>query len=63
MITVNGGMRIHLAASLANAVRTDPLARQFYGRPPLREMLLLPVSAQLPGRKYLEWHRERIFAH
>jgi putative restriction endonuclease len=63
MITVNGGLRIHLAASLADAVQADPLARQFYGRPPLRPALLLPVGAQLPARKYLDWHREKIFGH
>jgi putative restriction endonuclease len=59
MITVNGGLRIHLASSLADAVRADPLARQFYGRPPLRPALLLPASAQPPARKYLDWHREK----
>jgi putative restriction endonuclease len=63
MITVNGGLRIHLAASLANAVQADPLARQFYGRPPLRQSLLLPASAQPPARRYLDWHREKIFDH
>jgi putative restriction endonuclease len=61
MITVNGGLRIHLAESLADAVRSDPLARQFYGRPTLREALLLPPGAWLPTRKYLDWHREKIF--
>lgn len=62
MITVNGGLRIHLAGSLSDAVQADPLARQFYGRPPLREALLLPPGAQIPARKYLDWHREKIFA-
>lgn len=62
MITVNGGLTIHLARSLANAVQVDPLARQFYGRPPLRETLLLPTGAQTPARKYLDWHRDRVFA-
>jgi putative restriction endonuclease len=63
MITVNGGLRIHLAPSLADAVETDALARQYYGRPPLRETLQLPASAFPPARKYLDWHRERIFVH
>ena len=27
-----------------------------YGRPPLRDTILLPDQAQLPGRKYLDWH-------
>ena len=61
MLTVNGGLRIHLARPLADAIRADPLARQFYGRPPLREAILLPKGAQAPARKYLDWHRERVF--
>jgi putative restriction endonuclease len=61
MLTVNGGLRIHLARPLADAVQADPLARQYYGRPPLREVLLLPDDAQAPARKYLDWHRQNIF--
>jgi putative restriction endonuclease len=62
LLMVNGGLRIHLAQRLVDAVGTDSLTRQFYGRPPLRETLLLPASAQPPGRKYLDWHRTKIFA-
>jgi len=62
LLTVNGGLRIHVARSLADAVRADPLARQYYGRPPLREALLLPPGAQAPARKYLDWHQQNIFA-
>ena len=62
LLTVNGGLRIHLARTLADAVRADPLARQYYGRPPLRDTILLPDQAQLPGRKYLDWHKTNIFA-
>jgi len=61
LLTINGGLRIHVARSLAEATRTDPLARQYYGRPPLREALLLPAGAQAPARKYLDWHRQKIF--
>jgi putative restriction endonuclease len=61
LLTVNGGLRIHLSSSLADAVRADPLARQYYGRPPLRDTILLPDQAQLPNRKYLDWHRTNIF--
>src|SRR5207249_8608780 len=43
-------------------VQTDPLARQYYGRPPLREALTLPAGAQIPARKYLDWHRRNVFA-
>ena len=61
MLTVNGGLRIHVARSLADATKTDPLARQYYGRPPLRDVILLPEGAQAPARKYLDWHRQKIF--
>jgi putative restriction endonuclease len=61
MITVNGGLRIHLARPLAEAVQADPLTRQYYGRPPLREVLLLPDGAQAPRSKYLEWHKRNVF--
>jgi putative restriction endonuclease len=61
MITVTGGPRIHLARPLADAVLADRLTRQYYGQPPLRQRLLLPEDAQPPARKYLDWHRERIF--
>lgn len=62
LVTVNGGLRIHLASRLMHAVQGDPLARQYYGRPPLRETLLLPPGAQAPARKYLDWHRHNVFA-
>jgi putative restriction endonuclease len=61
LLTVNGGLRIHVARSLSDATLNDPLARQYYGRPPLQEILLLPVGAQPPARKYIDWHREKIF--
>ena len=61
MLTVNGGLRIHLARPLADAIQTDPLARQYYGRPPMREVILLPEGAQAPARKYLDWHRQKVF--
>jgi putative restriction endonuclease len=61
LLAVNGGLRIHVARSLSDATVADPLARQYYGRPPLRETLLLPADAQLPARKYLDWHRQKIF--
>ena len=61
MLTVNGGLRIHVARPLADAVHSDSLARQYYGQPPLREKLMLPSGAQAPARKYLDWHQQNIF--
>ena len=62
LLTVSAGMEIQMARSLADAVRGDQLTRQYYGRPPLLEALMLPDGAQRPARKYLDWHRENIFA-
>ncbi len=62
LLTVDVSLRVHVSGALADAVRTDPLARQYYGRPPLHHTILLPAQAQLPGRKYLDWHRTNVFA-
>jgi putative restriction endonuclease len=48
LLAVNGGLRIHVAPTLAHAVQTDPLTRQYYGRPPLREAILLPPGPSSP---------------
>jgi len=61
LLTVNGGLRIHVARSLADAVRADSMARHYYGQPPLCETLLLPTDAMRPASKYLDWHRRKIF--
>jgi hypothetical protein len=31
------------------------------GRPSLLDTLLLPDDAERPRRKYLDWHREKVF--
>jgi putative restriction endonuclease len=60
-VTVDVSLQVHVSRTLAAAVRADPLTRQYYGRPPLRGTILLPDQAQLPGRKYLDWHKTNIF--
>ena len=61
MLTVSADLKIHIAQPLADAVRGDHLTRQYYGRPPLLDTLLLPDDAERPRRKYLDWHREKVF--
>ena len=61
LLTVGSTLEIHVSGALADAVRGDPLTRQYYGRPPLLESLLLPDNAQLPARKYLDWHQANVF--
>ncbi|MFN0284130.1 MAG: HNH endonuclease [Kineosporiaceae bacterium] len=62
LLTVNGGLRIHTAGRLLAAMESDHLARQYFDRPPLRDVLLLPVDADPPAAEYLQWHKEHIFA-
>ena len=61
LLTVGSELQIRVSEALADAVREDPVTRQYYGRPPLLEMLLLPDGAQLPARKYLDWHKTNVF--
>jgi putative restriction endonuclease len=61
MLTVSAELKIQIARPLADAVRGDHLTRQYYGRPPLLETLLLPDAAQRPARRYLDWRRKKVF--
>ncbi|BCJ77344.1 hypothetical protein CS0771_68880 [Catellatospora sp. IY07-71] len=61
LITVNGGLRIHVKPEQEQAARTSPAARAVFGRPPLAERLLLPERAAKPGKVYLTWHHENVY--
>jgi len=61
LITVNGGLRIHLSEKLQRGLLDDPVALAYFARPPLRDTILLPESADQPGSEYLAWHKDRIF--
>jgi putative restriction endonuclease len=61
LLTVGPALEIHVSQALAQAVHDDPLTRQYYGKPPLLKSLLLPDDAQLPTRKYLDWHKTNVF--
>ncbi len=62
LLTVDAGLQIRASGALSSAVRADPLAKQYYGRPPLLDSILLPASAQPPAPRYLDWHRTNVFA-
>ena len=49
-LTVGAGLQIHFSEALANAVRGDPLTRQYYGRPPLLSGCSSPMThSSLPA--------------
>lgn len=62
LLTVNGGLRIHVAPALAQRTTEDEALRHAFGRPPLFDRLLLPGEAEPPRSKYLSWHREHVWA-
>lgn len=61
LLTVNGGLRIHVQPTVAHATRSDPAARAAFGRPPLAERLLLPAGALPPRDEYLAWHHSNVY--
>lgn len=62
LLTVNGGLRIHVSATIAEGAAEDEALGHAFGRPPLAERLLLPGEAELPHARYLSWHREHVWA-
>ena len=60
LITVNGGLRVHLARKLQVSVRNDPGADNYFGTV-LRSRLILPADGVRPGKAYLEWHQQRVY--
>lgn len=61
LLTVNGGLRIHIKPELHASTRVDPAARAAFGRPPLADRLLLPEQATPPEPKYLAWHHKNVY--
>jgi putative restriction endonuclease len=61
LLTVNGGLRIHVSGLLATHLLTDRVAESYFGHPPLGPTLLLPTGSDGPDPKYLRWHQERIY--
>jgi putative restriction endonuclease len=62
LLTVNGGLRIHVSQVLADRVAQDAALRHAFGRPPLGQRLLLPTDSEPPSSQYLRWHREHVWA-
>lgn len=61
LLTVNGGLHIHVTVELAQAAETDPASRAAFGRPPLADHLLMPAGATPPKRRYLTWHHQNVY--
>jgi len=61
LIAIDGDLRIESSSRLADAVQADRIASQYFGRPPLLDVMLLPETARRPHQKYIEWHRANIY--
>lgn len=62
LLTVNGGLRIHRAAPLQELLVRDAPADRFFGDRILGPKLHLPVGAEEPRKKYLQYHRKYVFS-
>lgn len=62
LIWVNGGLRIHSSERLARAGQRDAALAASFGQPPIKHELVLPAGAYPPGKRYLEWHRDKVAA-
>lgn len=62
LIWVNGGDRIHLTASLAEASRADAALSASLGQPPIADRLIVPPGSTAPDTRDLTWHRENVAA-
>ena len=61
-LTVNGGLRVHRAERLGVLVARDSAAQHLFGHETVARRLLLPEGAPEPGKRYLSWHHEHIWA-
>jgi putative restriction endonuclease len=50
LISIDGDLRIETSRRLADAVETDRIVGQYFGRPPLLDVLLLPQEARPPSQ-------------
>jgi putative restriction endonuclease len=61
LLTVDEGLRIHLAPGLEDALAVDPATRAAFGRPPLADRLVIPNDAPRPKGEYLQWHHSHVY--
>jgi hypothetical protein len=48
--------------TLGQPIQIDLLARQYDGRQPLRQVLLLPEKARAPAPRYLGWQQRGVLS-
>jgi len=60
LITVNGGLRIHVQLHLRSAAASNEAIRSVFGSPPLAPKLCLPDGAVKPHEAYLSRHNELV---
>ena len=61
LITVNGGLRIHLAPVLADATEHDPGPGVRRDARDCARCCCFRLAPWLPSQKYLDWHRQNVF--
>lgn len=62
LLYVNGGLRIHPSPGLRRASTHDEGMDREFGPTGLKERLVLPQGAVAPLPRYLEWHKQHVYA-
>lgn len=61
LLTVNGGLHIHLAGKLQESMHEDARADHYFGDGSLASTLIVPTGGFPPNKRYLDYHRQHIF--
>ncbi len=60
LITVNGGLRVHVAPTLQASTAEDPGVDRYFGDA-LHPKLQVPSVGARPAESYLRWHHEHVY--
>lgn len=61
LLTINGGLRIHIAPRLTEQTRRDASVARYFSGPALLSRARFPEGSRAPKRVYLEFHKREIF--
>jgi putative restriction endonuclease len=61
LLSVDRGLRIQRAPILIGAIQANMEVAQIFGAEGMRESLLVPAGAYIPGSDFIGFHRQNVF--
>lgn len=61
LLTINGGLSIHRSERLRRAAEANGMVRTLFEQPNLLSVAMFPKGAESPRKKYLAYHKGKIF--